>query len=209
MKKLHNIFLYCGQPEYFLGNFLLFVGQSPPGENYLTYSHIWASQNTLGKKMHYIFGTFRPLQINHVCDNPAHQTIQKTAPIPKAGGPKAPQTKTPSKPPNFTPSKPPRVFAPLLVQKVVQKVVQNNGAKTRVFAPLRCNYLVQKHRFLHHIVGAKTRVFASHCWFQKPRCLHHMYVGSNIYIYIYVAVELLSGPSLALLNVIIWSKFVF
>ena len=29
-----------------------------------------------------------------------------------------------------------------------------------------------------------------------------------IYIYIYV-VELLSGPSLALLKVIIWSKFVF
>ena len=32
--------------------------------------------------------------------------------------------------------------------------------------------------------------------------------GVDIYIYIY-AVELLSGPSLALLEVIIWSKFVF
>ena len=31
---------------------------------------------------------------------------------------------------------------------------------------------------------------------------------SSIYIYIY-AVELLSGPSLGVLNVIIWSKFVF
>ena len=30
----------------------------------------------------------------------------------------------------------------------------------------------------------------------------------DIYIYIYV-VELLSGPSLGVLNVIIWSKFVF
>ena len=33
-----------------LGNFLLFVGQNQLGENYLTYSHVWGSQNTLGKK---------------------------------------------------------------------------------------------------------------------------------------------------------------
>ena len=42
-KNMHNIFLYCGQPEY-LGNFLLFVGQGQLGENYLSYSHIWGSQ---------------------------------------------------------------------------------------------------------------------------------------------------------------------
>ena len=52
-----------------LGNFLLFVGQDQLGENCLTYSHIWGSQNTLGKDMRYIFGIFRPLQINHVCEN--------------------------------------------------------------------------------------------------------------------------------------------
>ena len=34
----------------------------------------------------------------------------------------------------------------------------------------------------------------------------HMY--THIYIYVW-AVELLSGPSLGVLNVIIWSKFVF
>ena len=33
-----------------LGNFLLFVGQDQLGENCLTYSGIWASQNTIGKK---------------------------------------------------------------------------------------------------------------------------------------------------------------
>ena len=52
-----------------LGNFQLFVGQNQLGENYLTYSHIWGSQNTLGKNMHYIFGIFGPLQIKHACDN--------------------------------------------------------------------------------------------------------------------------------------------
>ena len=31
----------------------------------------------------------------------------------------------------------------------------------------------------------------------------------DIYIYIYIAVELLSGPSLGVLEAIIWSKFVF
>ena len=51
------------------GNFLLFVGRNQLGENYLTYSRIWGSQNTLSKITHYIFGTFRPLQTNHVCDN--------------------------------------------------------------------------------------------------------------------------------------------
>ena len=40
---MHNIFLYCGQPEYFR-HFLLFVGQDKLGENYLTYSRIWGSQ---------------------------------------------------------------------------------------------------------------------------------------------------------------------
>ena len=48
-KNMHNIFLYCGQPEYFR-QFLLFVGQDQLGEDCLTYSHIWESQNTLGKK---------------------------------------------------------------------------------------------------------------------------------------------------------------
>ena len=33
-----------------LGSFLMFVGQDQVGENYLTYSHIWGSRNTLGKK---------------------------------------------------------------------------------------------------------------------------------------------------------------
>ena len=38
----------------------------------------------------------------------------------------------------------------------------------------------------------------------------YIYIYTYIYIYIYIiAVELLSGPSLALLEVIIWSKFVF
>ena len=41
-------------PEVFLGysmrKFLLFVGQDQLGEDYLTYSHIWGSQNTLSKE---------------------------------------------------------------------------------------------------------------------------------------------------------------
>ena len=40
----------------------------------------------------------------------------------------------------------------------------------------------------------------------------HAYIFTYEYIYIYIyiyAVRLLSGPSLALLEVIIWSKFVF
>ena len=62
-----------------LGNFLLFAGQNQLGENYLTYSHIWGSQNTFGKKNAYIFGIVRPLQINHVCDNfRPHGTFAKT-----------------------------------------------------------------------------------------------------------------------------------
>ena len=57
---------------------LLFVGQDQLGEIYLTYSHIWGSQNSLGKKMHYIFGILRPLQINHVCENfHPHGSVQK------------------------------------------------------------------------------------------------------------------------------------
>ena len=39
-------------------------------------------------------------------------------------------------------------------------------------------------------------------------CGKYIYIDKYIYIYIY-AVRLLSGPSLALLEVIIWSKFVF
>ena len=45
-KKMHDMLLYCGQPAY-LG---IFSTQDQLGENYLTYSHIWGSQNTLGKK---------------------------------------------------------------------------------------------------------------------------------------------------------------
>ena len=52
-----------------LANFLLFVGQDRLGEDYQTYSHIWGPENTLGKNIHYIFGIFKPHQINHVCDN--------------------------------------------------------------------------------------------------------------------------------------------
>ena len=55
--NIHNIFLYCGHPNI-LGNFRVFVLQNQLGENYLTYSHIWGPQNTLGKKMHYIFGVY-------------------------------------------------------------------------------------------------------------------------------------------------------
>ena len=66
-KKMHNIFLYCGQ-LIILGNFLLFAGQDQLGEGYLTYSHIWGSTNTLGKNMHYTFMIFRLLQIDHVCE---------------------------------------------------------------------------------------------------------------------------------------------
>ena len=43
-------FLIIVENPNILGNFLLFVGQDQLGENYLTYSGIWASQNTLGKK---------------------------------------------------------------------------------------------------------------------------------------------------------------
>ena len=54
--------------KYFM-QFLLFVGQHQLGENYLTYSHLWGSQNTLGKNMHYILRIVSPLRIDHVRDN--------------------------------------------------------------------------------------------------------------------------------------------
>ena len=47
-----------------LGKFLLFVGQDQLGDNYLTNSHTWVSQNILGK-----FGIFRPLHTNHVWEH--------------------------------------------------------------------------------------------------------------------------------------------
>ena len=59
-KNMHNIFLYVISVVCWVG---------PTGRGYLTYSHIWGSRNTLGKNMHYIFRIFKPLQINHVCDN--------------------------------------------------------------------------------------------------------------------------------------------
>ena len=52
-----------------LGNFLLFVGQDQLGQNYLTYSHIRGSQNTLGKKYALHIRDVQALRINHVCDN--------------------------------------------------------------------------------------------------------------------------------------------
>ena len=47
----------------------MFVGQDHLGEDYLTYSHIWGSQNTLGKKYALHIQDIQALQINHVCDN--------------------------------------------------------------------------------------------------------------------------------------------
>ena len=52
-----------------LGNFLFFAGRDQLGENYLTYFHIWGSRILWVRNMHYMFGIFRPLQTNHVCDN--------------------------------------------------------------------------------------------------------------------------------------------
>ena len=68
-ENMHDIFLYCGQPESFSYFFLLFAGQDQLGENYLTYFfHIWGSRILWVKNMHYIFGTFQVPPINHVCD---------------------------------------------------------------------------------------------------------------------------------------------
>ena len=83
-------------------------------------------------------------------------------------GTKGPSNQNPLKTPEFYPLKTTqrfcttRVFAPLLVQKVVQKkwcnlhrylhhLVQKHGAKTRVFAPSWCKTMVQKQGFLHHL----------------------------------------------------------
>ena len=64
---VHNVFLCCDSPNI-LGFFLLFVGQDQLGENYLIYSHVWGPRILYVKTMHHIFGIFRPLQINHVCE---------------------------------------------------------------------------------------------------------------------------------------------
>ena len=45
-----NTYFFVVDNPNILGNFLLLVGQDQLGENYLTHSHIWGSQNTLGKK---------------------------------------------------------------------------------------------------------------------------------------------------------------
>ena len=52
-----------------LGNFLLFIEQDQLGENYLTYSRLWGSQNTLGKKYALHIRDIQAPPINHVCDN--------------------------------------------------------------------------------------------------------------------------------------------
>ena len=117
---------------------------------------------------------------------PAHQTIPKTAPIPKrtSGGGRTPNPEPPQNH-RILPFKTTqsfctkRVFAPILVQKVVQKhgfwhhLYANVQCKTYVFAS-RCwckninfcvtknqafctTLLVPKPSFWHHIVGAKNR----------------------------------------------------
>ena len=50
-KSMQKTYSFIVDNPNILGNFLLFVGQDQLGENYLTYSHIWGSKNTLGKKI--------------------------------------------------------------------------------------------------------------------------------------------------------------
>ena len=58
--------------------------------------------------------------------------------------------------------------------------------------------------FVRYLFTKKKNAFLNLLAKKKRPEIEH----NSIYIYIY-AVELLSGPSLALLKVIIWSKFVF
>ena len=47
-QEMHNM-SFIVDNQSIVGYFLLFVGQDQLGENYLTYSHIWGTQTTLGK----------------------------------------------------------------------------------------------------------------------------------------------------------------
>ena len=70
-KNMHNIFLYCGQPEYFR-QFLISVvcWAGPTGRELpITYSHFWGSHNTLGKKYALHIQDIQAPPIYHVCDN--------------------------------------------------------------------------------------------------------------------------------------------
>ena len=49
-KNIHITYSFIVDNPNILGQFLLFVGQDQLGEDYLIYSHIWGSHNTLGKK---------------------------------------------------------------------------------------------------------------------------------------------------------------
>ena len=60
MQKKNITYSFIVDNPNILGNFLLFVGQNQLGDNYLMYSHIWGSQNTLGKKCITHSGYCRP-----------------------------------------------------------------------------------------------------------------------------------------------------
>ena len=68
-KNIHNIFISCGRPGYFRKFYVAcWAGQT--GRELPNIFPYLGSQNTLGKENAFlIFGIFRPLQINHVCDN--------------------------------------------------------------------------------------------------------------------------------------------
>ena len=66
--NMHNIFPCCGQPEYFR-LFAVVCWAGPTGRELPNIFPYLGSKNALGEQLHYIFGIFRPLQINHVCDN--------------------------------------------------------------------------------------------------------------------------------------------
>ena len=90
--KMHNIFLCRGQPEYLFDHFLLFIGQDQFGEELLNIFTYLGSQKNLCKHMHYMFGLFWPLQINHVCEDfPPHGVarggFQLAATLSKKGPP--------------------------------------------------------------------------------------------------------------------------
>ena len=84
-KPLHEVFLgrlfakktFIVDTPNSLGHFLLFVGQDCLGENYLTYSDIWCPRILLVKNMHYLFRIFRPLRINHICEDFRPHSISK------------------------------------------------------------------------------------------------------------------------------------
>ena len=66
-KHMHNIFLDCERPEYFW-QFSVVCWAGPTGREFPNiFQYLGGSKNSRDRNIHYMFGIFRPLQINHVC----------------------------------------------------------------------------------------------------------------------------------------------